>query len=173
MVVVGRASGHNVCMTNEEEEGSLAPWEIQAWSRLRAGMLVELGNADKKLAKLWQERVKSGDFDPDRCAEQILAAGARKPDEEIESILTRSTRLERDLIMTPLLKGASGAGRKMRSTAKSGMAAALSQFIVMGIFCILAFFFLLVMAFKGIEFDPFFQAIIDFLPAMGDSTPTT
>ncbi len=161
-------------MTNEINgaEGDaqgLAAWEVQAWTRLRAGMLVEQGNADKKLSKTWQDRVRSGDFDADRCAQEILTVGAQKPAMEEEQALQRATRLERDLIMTPLLRGASGASRKVRGAAKSGAAAILSQFIVLGIFAILGFLTLLVMAFRGIEFDPFFQSIIDFIPAMDSS----
>lgn len=143
-------------------------WELLAWRRLRAGMLVELGNADAKIAKTWQERVKSGDFDPDLCAKQILANGPLKPDREEEAVLTRTTRLERDLLMTPLSRGVSAKSRKVRGAAKSGAAALIMQFIVVGIFLILTFFFLLVAAMKGVEFDPFFQSIIDFFPAIGD-----
>jgi hypothetical protein len=158
-------------MTNETKGGAndaqgLAAWELSAWSRLRAGMLVEQGNADKGLSKTWQDRVRSGDFDADRCTREILAVGAVRPAAEEAQALQRATRLERDLIMTPLLRGASGASRKVRRAAKSGVAAILSQFIVLGIFMILGFFFLLVMSFRGVEFDPFFQAIIDFIPAM-------
>jgi hypothetical protein len=158
-------------MTNEENGSigtprGLAAWELQAWKRLRAGMLVEQGNADKKLSKTWQDRVKSGDFDADRCADEILALGPQRPQVEEEQALQRANRLERDLIMTPLLHGASGASRKVRGAAKSGVAAVLSQFIVLGIFAILGFLTLLVMAFRGVEFDPFFQAIIDFIPVM-------
>ena len=156
-------------MTNERDQSyELEEWELLAWRRLRAGMLVELGNADKKLAKTWQGRVRTGDFDVDLCADQILAAGPLKPEREEEAVLTRTTRLERDLIMTPLARGASGKGRKVRGAAKTGAAALIVQFIVVGIFCILTFFFMLVAAMKGVEFDPFFQAIIDFFPAIGD-----
>ncbi|MDG1501095.1 MAG: hypothetical protein P8N31_12835 [Planctomycetota bacterium] len=156
-------------MTNENDPSTeLEEWELIAWRRLRAGMLVELGNADKKLAKTWQARVKSGDFDADLCTDQILATGPLKPAREEEAVLTRTTRLERDLLMTPLLKGVSGKSRKVRGAAKSGAAALIMQFIVVGIFCILTFLFLLVAAMKGVEFDPFFQAIIDFFPAIGD-----
>jgi hypothetical protein len=159
-------------MTNEDRKsGSLPDWELQAWRRLRAGMLVELGLGDKKLAKTWQESVRSGSFDADRCAGEILSVGSDRAYEEEAQVLQRASRLQRDLIMTPLLRGVSGAKRKVRGAAKSGLAAVLSQFIVLGIFSLLTFLFMLVMAFKGTEFDPFFQAIIDYIPAMesGDS----
>ncbi|MFT4709978.1 MAG: hypothetical protein ACI8Q9_001104 [Planctomycetota bacterium] len=168
-MVVDQVSRHNANMRNEREQlAELEEWELLAWRRLRAGMLVELGNADKKLAKTWQERVRAGDFDVDLCTDQILRAGPLKPEREEEAVLTRTTRLERDLIMTPLSKGVSSKTRKARGAAKNGAAALIVQFIVVGIFCILTFFFLLVAAMKGVQFDPFFQSIIDFFPAIGE-----
>ena len=49
------------------------------------------------------------------------------------------------------------------------MAAVVSQVVVLAIYSLLAFLFMLVLAFKGTDFDPFFQSIIDFIPAMPTS----
>ena len=149
--------------------GTPAAWQARAWNRLLAGLLVEQGLVDKAIAKTWQERVKSGDYDPDRCAEELLAAGDLTGPKVESQVLVRSARLERDLLMTPLLRGVSGASRKVRGAAKSGAAALVTQVIVVLTIAVLAFLLLLVLAFRGVEFDPFFQAIIDWIPALPDS----
>lgn len=148
-----------------ERTEPLADWEVQAWRRLRAGMRVEAGLAPKDAAKRWQDNVRSGDFDPDRCAAEICDAPAKDAGEEQDRVLKRATRLQRDLVMSPLLRGAAGVSRKARTATRNGLAAAVSQVVVLGIFSLLAFLFMLVAAFKGAEFDPFFQSIIDFIPA--------
>ena len=137
------------------QSGAETEWQARAWRRLMAGMLVEQGLGDKDVSKRWQAMVKSGDFDPDRFAEELLAASNLERADVESKLLTRSTRLERDLLMTPLLRGVSGASRKVRG--------------VLFAFSALAFLFLLVLSFKGVEFDPFFQAIIDWIPALPDS----
>lgn len=151
------------------QSGAEAEWQARAWRRLMAGMLVEQGLGDKEVSKRWQAMVKAGDFDPDRFAEEVLAASNLERADVESKLLTRSTRLERDLLMTPLLRGVSGASRKMRGAAKTGTAALVTQLIVLFAFTALAFLFLLVLAFKGVKFDPFFQAIIDWIPALPDS----
>jgi hypothetical protein len=149
-----------------ESKERLADWEVQAWRRLRAGMRVEAGLSPKDVTKRWQDMVRSGDFDPDRCAAELCEAPAKDPREEQDRVLKRATRLQRDLVMSPLLRGAAGATRKARAATKNGLAAVVSQIVVLGICGLLAFLFLLVAAFKGAEFDPFFQSIIDFIPAL-------
>lgn len=154
-------------MDGNQIEG--ADWQARAWRRLLAGLLVEQGVGSKDVAKRWQAMVKSGDFDPDRFAEEQLAASALDDPDLGAKVLTRSTRLERDLLMTPLLKGVSGASRKVRGAARSGAAALVTQALVVLSVSVLAFLFLLVLSFKGVEFDPFFQAILDWIPALPDS----
>jgi len=149
----------------------LDSWEQAAWRRLTAGMLVEQGLGDKEAAKRWQALVRSGDFDPDRCAAELLDAGPTKPAEVEAKLLLRSARLERDLLMTPLMQGVAGASRKARGAARTGAAALVTQLIVVGIYSVLVFLFLLVLAFKGVQFDPFFQSLLDLIPALPESTP--
>ena len=151
--------------TNPEGSGpALADWEVRAWRRLRAGLRVEGGLAPKGEAKRWQQAIRAGDQDPDRCADELCAPPAKG--DEADKLLLRSARLQRDLVMSPLLRGAAGVSRKARAATRSGVAAVVSQVVVLAIYSMLAFLFLLVLAFKGHEFDPFFQRIIDFIPAM-------
>jgi len=156
---------------HESGRSELEQWELKAWRRLSAGLLVEQGLSDKEIAKRWQGYVKAGDFDPDRCAEELLAAGPIKPAEVESKLLIRTARLERDLLMPPLVRGVSGAGRRARGAARTGIAAGMTQFIVLGIYSILIFLFLLVLSFKGVQLDPFFQSIVDVIPAMPESAP--
>ena len=151
------------------EGSTAAAWEARAWRRLLAGILVEQGAGNKDVAERWQAMVKSGDFDPDRFAEELLDSVDLHSTDTESKVLTRSTRLERDLLMTPLLKGASGASRKVRGAVKSGTAALVTQVVVVLVMSLLAFLLLLVLSFKGVKFDPFFQAIIDWIPALPDS----
>jgi len=156
--------------TGTQESGPLEDWEVRAWRRLRSGMRVEAGLAPKDAAKRWQAAIKSGDQDPDRCAEELCEGGSASDEEN--RLLARAARLQRDLVMSPLLRGASGASRKVRAATRNGVAAVVSQIVVLGVYSLLAFLFLLVLAFKGTDFDPFFQRIIDFIPALpsdGDS----
>jgi len=134
-------------------------------------MLVEQGLGDKEVTKRWQALVRSGDFDPDRCASELLEAGPTKPAEAQSKLLLRSARLERDLLMTPLMTGVSGASRKARGAARTGVAALVTQLIVVSIYSVLVFLFLLVLSFKGVHFDLFFQSLLDLIPALPEPTP--
>lgn len=106
------------------------------WRRLRAGLLVELGLADKAAANRWQEAVIRGEFEPDACARDVLAAGDLAPDDE--RLVERSGRLLRDLLMAPRQRGVRGAGRRARGAARKGLAYALSQLVVIVIFLLIA-----------------------------------
>ena len=99
----------------------------RAWARMRAGMLVELGLADRKTAKRWQGSVLQGEFDADACAREILAASAVAADDQ--RILERAGRLERDLLMAPFRKGIKGASRRARGAARGGAAFLLANLI--------------------------------------------
>ena len=149
----------------------LQEWEVKAWRRLAAGLLVEQGHGDKEVAKRWHNHVKAGDFDPDQFADELLDAPLKRPADAETQLLLRAARLERDLLMTPLLRGASGARRKARGVARTGIAALLTQLMVLGIYSLLIFLFLLVLAFKGVHLDAFFQSILDVIPALPEATP--
>jgi hypothetical protein len=152
------------------EGEKLQEWERKAWRRLAAGLLVEQGLGDKGVAKRWHNHVKAGDFDPDRFADELLETPLERPDDAESKLLLRTARLERDLLMTPLLRGVSGASRKARGAARTGVAAMLTQLMVLGIYSMLIFLFLLVLSFKGVQLDPFFQSILDAIPALPEAT---
>lgn len=136
-----------------EEEAPVAPpkrakpeasatGEGRLWRRVKAGLLVELGLVDAARARPWQERVRSGEFEPDKCAKDLLAAAG---DESVAGPLAeRTARLQRDLLMAPLQSGARGAGRRARAAAKRGLAYAVAQLVVLLIFLALVMIGLLV-----------------------------
>jgi len=103
--------------------------------RLRAGMLVELGLADRAVAKRWQDAVVRGEFEPDACAREILAAGDLAPDDP--QLVQRSGRLLRDLLMAPRQRGVRGAGLRARRAARTGLAYLISQLVVIAIFSLI------------------------------------
>jgi len=149
--------------------GKLPDWELKAWRRIAAGLMVEQSVSDKDTAKRWQAHVKAGDFDPDHCADEILSAPPAKPADAESKLLLRTARLERDLVMTPLLRGVSGASRKARGAARTGVAAMLMQLMVLAIYSILIFLFLLVLEYKGVRVDAFFQSLLDLIPALPEA----
>ena len=115
----------------------------QAWRRLRAGLIVELGLASRKEAKRWQEAVVRGEFDPDACAREVLAASGVTPDDP--RVLERSARLERDLLMAPLQRGLRGASRRARGAARGGLAMVVSQAVAIGVYTLVLFVILLLL----------------------------
>jgi hypothetical protein len=103
-----------------------------AWRRLRAGLLIEQGLVEAGIARRWQEAVMRGEFDPDACARDVL--GATTSPAADQRLLERSARLTRDLVMSPVQQSMTrGASRKARSMFKTGLAAAIVQFLVFGI----------------------------------------
>jgi hypothetical protein len=77
-----------------------APPADPAWNRLRAGILVELGLADAAAAKRWQDAILRSEFEPESCARDLLANSTVPAGDP--RILERATRLQRDLIMSPV-----------------------------------------------------------------------
>lgn len=129
-----------------------------AWRRVRAGLLVEMGLADRKVSERWQEAVRAGSFAPDECAREILSAPGTR--EDGDRLLDRSARLQRDLLMTPLMRGAKGAGRKARAAARTGFAMVISQLFALFIYSVLVAIALLLLRHRGIEFDPLLDGIL-------------
>lgn len=109
----------------------------RAWGHVRAGMLAELGLADRQAVKRWQEAVLRGEFDPDAAARELTQgaqAGADDP-----RLVERSARLLRDFLMTSLQRGVSGAGRRARQAARSGLAMVLAQVLALGVYTLVIF----------------------------------
>jgi len=126
--------------TNEREADlvleQVLPAEPRAWRRVKAGLLVELGRADRKVAARWQEAVVGGRFDADRAADELLAS-ARDGEAEA-AVERRSAELARDLVMAPRMRGLHGAARKAREAGRRGLAWLLVQVLVVLVF-LLAF----------------------------------
>ena len=132
--------------------------EQRILDRLRAGILVEQGHIPRGVLKRWQERVVQKEFDADACAEEFLQEGAERRDDA--HVVERSGRLLRDMLMSSLLQGARGAGRKARTAAKTGMAYLISQVMAVLVFSVLALVFLLALRFKGVGIDAFLDKLL-------------
>lgn len=128
---------------------ALGEAESTAWRRVRAGLLVEAGQADKKVARRWQEAVQKGAFEPDACANELLT-GAPAPN---PAQLERCARLQRDLLMAPLVRGARGAGRKMREAGRGFFAMLVSQLVIVAIYTFVILAALLLVRAKGFGLD--------------------
>ncbi len=131
---------------------SLTPREALVWKRLIAGMALEQGMADAKVAKRWQESVVQGRFDPDACAEEILVS--ERVDREDDRLLHRSGRLLRDFLM------ARGAGRKARRAARGGLAFLLAQGLAFLALAGILVACMILLRLKGVSFDEFLDRIL-------------
>ena len=104
----------------------------QAWERVAAGLLVETGLADKKIAKRWQAAVVQHEWDADACAREILgASGAQLASPRL---VERAGRLERDLVMASFQRGIRGASRRARGAARNGMAFFVANVVAIGVY---------------------------------------
>jgi hypothetical protein len=136
--------------------GASAP----AWRKLKAGMLVELGLADKRVARRWQESVLRGEFDAALCTRELLAAGGDSFPDEDARLEERSTRLLRDLLMAPTQRGLRGTGRRVREAARWSLAALLTQFFVLAIYSAILFAALFLVRVRwGTSIDEFLDGI--------------
>lgn len=126
--------------------------------RLRAGLLVELGFADSSVSRKWQQAVKDSTFDSVACAQEVLASSSVAANDP--RLLERATRLQRDLIMTPLMRGSQGAARRARGAARKGLAAILAQLIVVGIYTAIIAAILFVLRLRGFSLDGFIDGIL-------------
>jgi hypothetical protein len=136
----------------------LHPSEEQAWWRLKAGMLVELGLADRGAARRWQDAVVRGEFEPDSCARDLLGTSTLSPADP--RLAERSARLLRDLLMAPVTRGVQGAGRRARTAARSGAAFLLAQGIVIALYSALLVLALLILRLRwGWSVDGFLDGI--------------
>ena len=130
----------------------------RAWRRIRAGILVDLGQGDKGATRRWQEAVLSGEFDADACARDILGRSEVPPDDH--RVLERAGRLLRDFLMAPYQSGARGAGRRARQRARGGIAYLVAQGMALLIFFLLGAIALVVARFKGASIDQILDILL-------------
>ena len=141
--------------------GSGASEDLRGWRRVRAGLLVEQGKADKKVARHWQAAVQRGEFNADACAAELLAGepAAGAPDGDA-ALLERCARLQRDLLMAPMLRGAKGAGRKAREATRGFVAMLVAQLVVLTIYSFVILAALLLVRAKGFGLDDSLDTIL-------------
>ena len=126
--------------------------EELAWRRLRAGLCAELGHSESSAVRRCQERIARGDYDADRCADELL--GAQPMPVAGEKLERRAAELERDLIMSSLSRGGQATARKARSAARHTFAFALVQGLALLMFALaLAALLLLARARMGVSID--------------------
>ena len=132
----------------------------RAFRRLLAGMLVDLGMAPRKESRRWQEAVVRGEFDADACADELLAA--TRVDPEDTRLLERAGRLERDLRMSPVPRGARGAARRGRGTARGALAMILSQLLALFVYTAILLAIVVLLRLRGdFSVDALLDRILD------------
>lgn len=137
----------------------------KAWLRVRAGIAIDLGLAERKQVGRWQDAVLRQEFDADACAREILSSADKfAPDDP--RVIERSGRLLRDFLMASLQRGVKGASRKVRSQAVSG-----SAFLMANVIGILIYtgIVLVVMLLARFKWDTSFDALFDNLLGVSDS----
>ncbi len=132
-------------------------FDAPTWQRVRAGLLVEMGHADKRAVKRWQQAVVDGNFRVDAAAQE-LTEGARNVDDSI--LRDRAGRLMRDFLMAPLTRGVRGAGRSVRQGAKGFVAMLLSQALALLVYSLIVLLSMLVLRYQGTGYDAFFDRIL-------------
>lgn len=132
----------------------------KAWIRTQAGLAIDLGLVPRKTVSRWQEAVLQQEFDPDTCAQEALAA-AEKFTLDDPRVIERSGRLLRDFLMASLQRGLSGAGRRIRTQAKSGSAFLMANVIGILIYSSMILVGMLLARFKwGVSFDHIFDTVL-------------
>jgi len=134
----------------------LSPSEAQAFERVAAGILVDVGLADKAVAKRWQAAVIAQEWDADAAAKAILTASSGATSDP--KFLARAARLERDLLMASFQRGVKGASRKVRGAAKSSTAFFVANVVALSVYSAIIFA-LLIIARVSYEWD--LNGIID------------
>ncbi len=135
--------------------------------RLQAGLLVDLGLADRQVARRWQEAVQRREFDADACARELLAASDIAADDP--RLVERAARLQRDLLMAPIQRGLRGAARSTRTATRSGAAYLVANLIAISIYTlVLLAIMLLVRVQYDFSFDQTLDQMIDMVTPSGD-----
>jgi len=145
-------------------EAAGAPADGRAASRVLAGLMAELGLADRAVTKRWQEAILQGGFEPDACSRELMRSSTVAPEDV--RLLERSGRLLRDLLMAPYHIGLRGAGRRARVAARSGLAFVVAQVLVLLLFAVLFALVLLVLRVGyGLSLDALLDQVVELLPS--------
>lgn len=130
----------------------------RAASRVRAGMAIELGVADKQVVRRWQDAVVRSEFDADACTREVLERLELSADDP--RLVERSGRLLRDFLMSSLQRGVKGASRKARAQAKSGTAYIVANLIAISVYTAIV---VVVMVLARLKWGTSFDELIDFI----------
>ena len=142
-------------LQGDEEPGDA---ERRLERRFRAGLAFDLDLVPPKVAKPWREAVVAGEFDPDKCAEDVLGSVAIDPADS--RVVERSGRLLRDFCMVGLARGAEGARRRAKRAAQGGLAFLLSQGLALGIFSLILLAALLLFRLRDISVDTWLDRLL-------------
>lgn len=130
----------------------------RAWTAVRAGMLAELGLADRQVVQRWQEAVVRGEFDPGAAAQELVRSSPVPEDDP--RLAERSARLLRDFLMSSVQRGVRGAGRKARNAARTGLAMILAQGLAILAYTLVLFVIALLTRVKwGVSLDRLLDAV--------------
>ncbi len=126
--------------------------------RLQAGLLVDLGLADRATTKRWQDAVIERTFDPDRCATELVQKSLARVDDD--RMADRSAVLLRDFLMAPLAKGVRGTGRRARHAARGGAAFLIAQFTALLVYTVIVLASLVVLRLRGTSLDELLDRVL-------------
>jgi hypothetical protein len=132
----------------------------KAWQRVRAGIAIDLGLAERTQVSRWQEAVLRQEFDADACAREILSTTEKFALDD-PRVIERSGRLLRDFLMASLQRGVKGTGRKVRAQAVSGSAFLMANLIGILLYTGIVLVVMLLTRFKwGMSFDALFDTLL-------------
>jgi len=134
----------------------------RAWARVRAGLSIDLGQADRKVVRRWQEAVLRNEFNADACAREVLAEHSMQHDDP--RLVERAGRLLRDFLMASLQRGVHGASRKIRAQARSGTAYIVANAIAISVYTLIL---LAVGVLVRLKWNTSFDALFDFVLGRG------
>ena len=135
----------------------------RAARRILAGLCIEQKLVDRKIAKRWQAAVQSGSFDPDACADEVLADAGDKVNQSAE-VLARAGGLERDFLMMSLQTGMRGATRRAKRAGKGFLAYLLANLIAIGAYSLVVGALLILLRDRyGWSYDGAIDRVVDFV----------
>jgi|LWDU01.1.fsa_nt_gi hypothetical protein len=151
-------------MASAQATGTAAPTgsDDRGTQRVRAGLAIELGLADKAVLRRWQDAVISNEFNADACAREVLAGVQLAADDP--RLMERSGRLLRDFLMSSLQRGVQGASRKARAQARSGTAYLVANIVAIGVYSAIL---LVIMVLVRVKWQFSFDHFLDFLLGRG------
>lgn len=124
--------------------------------RVLAGLIADLGLAEKKTVKRWQQAVIRGEFDADACARDVLEGANLSPEEP--RLVERAGRLQRDLLMMPFQRGLKGATRRARGASRRGMAYVVANLIAISVYSLVL---VAIMLLVRVNYDFSFDGTLD------------